>query len=832
MLARALRAVDATRGDTDGDGSEGDGSATGTERERLRARILITRAVSRFGIDGPEAALAELEAVHALAARHRMPMLAVQAHLQTGAIRVMASDWTGSLAAFAHVEPHLAELVPRERCAAVLNAGLAETSLGHLDPGRAHLEEALRLAREHALVGHEYKARHNLGCLAYLAGDIPQALRLMAEAAEMPVDITDARGLLDRGKVLLDAGLVDDAEGMLERALHAARQDRQPVEGADVQLDLARAAVLRGDTRLARRRAAHAARAFRRLHAPERAEEVELVVAVIDVGDGRRLEDAATVAERWRGADPQLPQSRLGARIRCEIALRRGDLATAQEALSTLDGPLPQPLGPYLHGQLLAGRVAVARGDTAGARQSFRDAAERLSSEQAGVHSLEIRAALAFHADRIRAADVAAATATGSPALLFESAERWRATSHRAPPLRPPSDPQTAALVTRLRRRSRDPGAGPDGESETVRLQRLITERLRSAGGEDAPGQLAPVSLDRAVALAEETGSTLLCLHEHDGRLVRLRVDRRGVEARPLGPTAEITSLAGRAMADARAAALAHASMAPLLTRARAVSSAAVDAAVLADLRADGTVVVVPTGPLASLAWPAMPALADHPVVVAPSVTAWAGRVERLTAGDRATVDGVWAGSGHGLATAGAEVAEVARCWAAALAGTVPDGGVQARPGATSAEVREALGEAAVVHLAAHGRHVEQSPLFSSLDLADGPVYAHELGAPPPAQLVVLSACDVGRSRGRVGDEPLGLAAALLSLGVGCVVAATVPVADEVAAAASGELHRRVAAGADVATALRETTRTVPGADAFCAYGSSWRRPLGATPAA
>ena len=61
------------------------------------------------------------------------------------------------------------------------------------------------------------------------------------------------------------------------------------------------------------------------------------------------------------------------------------------------------------------------------------------------------------------------------------------------------------------------------------------------------------------------------------------------------------------------------------------------------------------------------------------------------------------------------------------------------------------------------------------------------------------------------GDEPLGLAAALLGLGVQCVVAATNPVHDDVAAAAMVDLHQRLVDGTDVATALQQTARRGPG---------------------
>ena len=71
----------------------------------------------------------------------------------------------------------------------------------------------------------------------------------------------------------------------------------------------------------------------------------------------------------------------------------------------------------------------------------------------------------------------------------------------------------------------------------------------------------------------------------------------------------------------------------------------------------------------------------------------------------------------------------------------------------------------------------------------------------------------------------LGLAAALLGLGVQCVVAATNPVRDDVAATVMVDLHRRLVEGVDVATALRDTAAQGDGGQAFCAYGSTWSRP-------
>ena len=51
------------------------------------------------------------------------------------------------------------------------------------------------------------------------------------------------------------------------------------------------------------------------------------------------------------------------------------------------------------------------------------------------------------------------------------------------------------------------------------------------------------------------------------------------------------------------------------------------------------------------------------------------------------------------------------------------------------------------------------------------------------ASHIVLSACEVGRTTHRPGEQPLGLTATLLARGVACVVAPVSPIADATAAA-------------------------------------------------
>ena len=110
---------------------------------------------------------------------------------------------------------------------------------------------------------------------------------------------------------------------------------------------------------------------------------------------------------------------------------------------------------------------------------------------------------------------------------------------------------------------------------------------------------------------------------------------------------------------------------------------------------------------------------------------------------------------------------------------------------------------AGLLHIAAHGHHEPENPLFSGVLLADGLLYGYDV-APNPAlpSQVVLSSCDVGRTDDRPGGEPLGLVAALLRSGVTTVVAGTSRISDRVAAAVMTAYHQRLYKGESPAIAL------------------------------
>jgi len=113
-----------------------------------------------------------------------------------------------------------------------------------------------------------------------------------------------------------------------------------------------------------------------------------------------------------------------------------------------------------------------------------------------------------------------------------------------------------------------------------------------------------------------------------------------------------------------------------------------------------------------------------------------------------------------------------------------------------------------VLHIACHGQFRADSPYFSSLHLADGPLTLRDAAALPlQAALVTLSACETGLNRIAPGDELLGLVRGFLLAGAPSVMASLWTVDDASTAALMGGFYRRLAASPDapaVAQALRE----------------------------
>lgn len=216
--------------------------------------------------------------------------------------------------------------------------------------------------------------------------------------------------------------------------------------------------------------------------------------------------------------------------------------------------------------------------------------------------------------------------------------------------------------------------------------------------------------------------------------------------------------------------------------------------------------IVVPPGQLQAVPWGLLPRLRSRALSVAPSAASWL-RARRAGADTQAAAVVQHAATGPvvlirgpGLASRGAEVPQLAAEYSGAV--VLGDGT------ATAARVLSAIDGARLVHIAAHGTFRADSPLFSALQLDDGPLTVYDLERlrRGPHHLV-LSSCDSGVVAPAGADEVLGLASSLIPLGTAGIVASVVPVNDLAVVPLMVALHRELRGGASPAEALRDARR-------------------------
>jgi CHAT domain len=210
----------------------------------------------------------------------------------------------------------------------------------------------------------------------------------------------------------------------------------------------------------------------------------------------------------------------------------------------------------------------------------------------------------------------------------------------------------------------------------------------------------------------------------------------------------------------------------------------------------EGEVIIVPPGRLHSVPWALLPALRERVLSVAPSARVWLrARGTRPPEGSRVVL-----ASGPDLGAGGRETA--------ALAAVYREATMLTAGSATAARVLGAIDGAWLAHIAAHGTFRADSPLFSSLRMADGPLTVHDFTRlrRAPYQLI-LPCCDSGLLAPSGADELLGLASTLMPMGTAGIVASIVPVNDSATMPLMLELHSGLRSGGTLSESLRDARR-------------------------
>jgi CHAT domain len=408
----------------------------------------------------------------------------------------------------------------------------------------------------------------------------------------------------------------------------------------------------------------------------------------------------------------------------------------------------------------------------------------------------------------------------GRPPAVYAALERGRALSRRLFPVTPPPA-ESAPLLTELRQlteRLSEIGPDPDQALEAARIREEVANlqdqlhriAWRSAGSRNVARHIGFESMQELIRSADRQMVLLGWIRRE---LIAVVIGKGRPRLVGLPGTGDAPELVSRLRADLNL--LASPSPPPLLRSGASASAkrtlGQLDELLLAPLElTDQPLVVVPTADLSTLPWNALPSLRHQSVEISPTASSWWHGWHRISGGPVR----VAAFAGPGLVASEREVLELQRIWP----------GIQTFIGreATSTALSQAAPSATIAHVAAHGTHVTQNPLFSSLHLFGGPLFAYELQAGHVPPHVVLSACELGQVTVRPGEEALGLTGVLLQLGVRCVIAGVADVNDDLAADVMVGYHRRLAAGVDAAAALSlalaGTGMVVP----FACFGATW----------
>jgi tetratricopeptide (TPR) repeat protein len=788
--------------------------------------VLITSSSTHIELGRPQLAQRDLDEARAVASDRTRPWV----DFAEGLLEDKAGNFASAADAYRRALRRTGKNNPTLRVKALNNLALTVVRFGLYDEAERLLEEAIELAATR-LPAREGIATESLAIVAVESGRPVDALRRYERAeallTKFGVQLVDL--YLGKAKALLTLHLLDEAADAAARAV-------QQVEGlAGGSLMLAEALLPQAQIALARNRRAEAIAAAARaeqLFRRQRRSGWRATAALLRLsGQAQETPTPSMTAqldriERTMSEIGNVPGAIEAAMLQGEVsaALGRRRKATAafgRAAAAAASGP-----GLLrLQGRRAAARKAELENDTRRLGQICRLGLDELAAYRATVVSVELRARAAAHGMTLAAIGLRAALRAGRPEQIWAWLERARSVVFiRGAQLR---DEQLRPLLAELRSLERQlADLPPDVAAERGTLLRRITRlerHIRSAswtrkGGHD--GWTSP-SVRRLRALRTDLGErALLQYGVLEGRLFGVVVARDRVWFTELGAVNVVVD-SGRQLAFA----LRRLSQ----PRSRASAAAAFDSArhelrrlaamLLAPLAVGFTeaveVIVAPPGELIGVPWGALAPLADRPVRVVPSAMAWWYSRRTTPISDRVVLV-----AGPGLVGAQDEVDAIARIHVGAQRFTAL--------AARSEDVQRAAAGARLVHVAAHGRLRADSPTFSSLHLADGPLTVHDLeGLEAPAHHWILAACDLGHPGALAGPALEGVLATLLSSGVGAVVAAVASVPDLSTRDLMVALHEYLAAGLPMPESLRRASRTLDtndpagfvAATAFSCYG-------------
>jgi tetratricopeptide (TPR) repeat protein len=681
-------------------------------------------------------------------------------------------------------------------------------AMGHIE--RADLDYA-RVETLYAECGQQLEyasARQERGLAAHARGDLPTALAHLdhAQALYDRLGIFEADLFVNKCTVLLAAGLARDALGEVNAAVARIEQDHgSAMRRAELVFSSALAATATGDFSLAQERSTEALRLFRRQQRPWWAARAQLTLLLCRFGEDG--DQAAALLPPARRVTARLDPMDYARAI--DAHLLTGRIALAAGRRDEAARHLRTAANARHRGQLRTRGVGwLAQATWAEAEQRWRGmlaACDRglalLDLHLQTLGATELRTLATVNGAQLADMALRHAVRRRDARLFLEWSERWRGTVLRITPVRPSADSDLVADLAALRNVAArvdsaqdNRAAAPALERERRRLEASVRQRVLHTPA-IATGQAE--SFRTADLVGELDDTDLIELTDVDGQLHAVVASGRRLRLVHVGPTsAAVHALAHTLFALRREGTGRGTHRLDLAEIGRRLEANLLGESVR--LLRDGPLVVVPTGKLHAVPWGLLPSLRERATAVTPSASAWL----RARRAPRPEEDRVVLVGGPRLVTGDAEVRHLVKRY--------PDATVLADGAATADRVMAAMDGAWLVHMAAHGTFRGDSPLFSAIELDDGPLTVYDLERLKQAPYrVVLSSCSSAVGVAVGADELLGLVSALISLGSAGVVASVVPVNDPATVPLMTALHDHLRAGSDLASALARARRAV-----------------------
>lgn len=778
-----------------------------TTDPNLLARLDITAAYGEAETGNYALALAICDDV--LGRKDLEPLTSGLAHAQLALLLMRNGDSTEAIKRFEVAIESLAG-EPEHLGGALLNRGIAYLGLG--DTTRAG-EDFTTSAEQYEVAGileERAKAIFNLAYTQLMRNDLIAALRGMDESSATLAGLSAVNAAIvqqDRAEVLLASGRPREAAEALENAAMAFGSKRLRRFQAECELVLART-LLAVEPERSRSAAHNAARRFQKQGSTTWEVRARAAVAIAEIQSGSAGKALLThgdgLVAQLRSFQHRQDADRLALYL-ARLAVRRSDLPDAALRLARVRITQDSPVTTRLLTREVRAELAAAQGHLGRTRMYAKRGLDDLHAWQSTFGSLDLQTSAVGHGEHLARLGLRAALGDGSPEIVFEWSERARALASRVTSLRPPPDPALAADLTALRL----------ADPKDLTARRALRERIRSHSWFAAQGSIGePTDLG---ALQERLAVDDAALVAHiviDGTITALAVTATDAVVVPLGEAAPVRAVLDRVAADLDFAAQNRdGSMAASIR-----SSLRADLAKIADVLVRPLLatigyrrlVLTPSAMLTGTPWTELPGLIGRPVTVPTSATTWLQQMSRPIG----SVREVGFLAGPRLNRAEEEVRRAGASWPRAhvLAGDEADA---ARAGWLAARVD-------LLHIAGHGQHPGDHPLFAAVELADGPWFGHDIDLlPRTPEVVVLSACDLGRASVQ-GEESVGMSAVWLHAGARTVVSSLALLADDLACEVSASWHQLVAEEMAPADALAQVSAATDDIVPFVCFGAGW----------